>query len=163
MKNTKETDKFFKSLTDLSMPQDICRARTIYCLNWYSQKATLYKNIYHILSIINIAAPLLSSVIISISPQKDLLVAILSAIASFCASLLSLFGAKDKWTNYRTTAEFIKTQYTLYLSKSTPYNIKNSDASSLYLNTIETQMQNIHSHWVNFQNNTEHTDCQSDT
>lgn len=94
---------------------------------------------------------------------KDVLVAVLSAVATFCASLLSLFGAKDKWTNYRTAAEFIKTQYTLYLSQSAPYNIKSSDAISLYLNTIESHMQNTHTHWMNAQNDASETAPEDET
>lgn len=163
MKNTKETNEFLKDLTLSTTPQNICKARTVYCLNWYSRKANFYKQMYHGLSIINIAAPLLSSIIISLAPEKDTLVAVLSAIATFCASLLSLFGAKDKWTNYRTAAEFIKTQYTLYLSQSAPYNIKSSDATSLYLNTIESHMQNTHAHWVNVQNDATETDLENET
>lgn len=163
MKNTKETDEFLKNLTLSTLPHNVCKARTVYCLNWYSRKACFYKQMYHCLSIINIAAPLFSSIIISLAPEMDVLVAVLSAVATFCASLLSLFGAKDKWTNYRTAAEFIKTQYTLYLSQSAPYNIKSSDAISLYLNTIESHMQNTHTHWMNAQNDASETAPEDET
>ncbi|MBQ2902349.1 MAG: DUF4231 domain-containing protein [Agathobacter sp.] len=151
MKNTKETNDYLSGLTPSFSQNPICKARTIYCLNWYSKNACLYKFIYYALSIINIIVPLLSSLIISFAPAQDKLVAVLSAIASFCASLLSLWGAKDKWTNYRSVAEFIKMHYALYLSQAEPYNTPNSD--SLYLNTIEQKMQNTHSHWENTQNN----------
>lgn len=156
MKITKEVEDYLSGL-DVALQQNaICKARTIYCLNWYSRKANFYKLIYQTLSIINISVPLLSSFIIAFYPNQDLLVAILSALASFCASLLSLWGAKDKWTNYRNAAEFLKSHYTLYLLQANPYNTAERD--SLYLNTIEAQMQNFHSSWIQSQKNSNDTE-----
>lgn len=152
MKNTKEVNDYLTNLTPTSTPHPICQARTIYCLNWYSRKSVFYKTLYYILSIINIIVPLLSSILVITSDEQDMIAAILSSLVSFSASMLSLYCAKDKWTNYRTVAEFIKSHYVLYLSKSAPYHDNNRD--SLYLNTIEAKMENVHMHWVNVQNNT---------
>lgn len=149
MKLTKEVQEYLDGLNDTLHKNTICKTRTIYSLNWYSKKANFYKYTYYTLSLINIVVPLSSTVIISFFPSEDILVAVLSALASFAASLLSLLGAKDKWTNYRNGAEFLKSQYTLYLSHAAPYNTIESD--SLYMTTIETQMQTFHANWMQSQ------------
>lgn len=76
---------------------------------------------------------------------------ILSAITSFSAALLSLLGVHDKWVMYRTAAEFIKSQYTLYCAHVEPYNYIDRDEQ--YLARIEAYMAGIHGQWQALQSN----------
>lgn len=148
---TKETKAFLKNL-GYNLPQkSICEAHTLYCLNWYSQKAVFYKFFYYVLCIMNISAPLASSLLLTYF-ELDFISTILSALTSFSASLLSLYHVRDKWTNYRTTAEYIKEQYVLYLVQSPPYNT--AECHIIYLNTLQNHMRNTHSHWLHTQNDT---------
>ncbi|MBO5055719.1 MAG: DUF4231 domain-containing protein [Lachnospiraceae bacterium] len=144
----KEITHFFNELAYNLPPQVVCQKRTLYCLNWYTKKAIFYKKLFFILSIINISAPIISGLLLNYS-KMELPSAILSALTSFSASLLALCNVRDKWTNYRTAAEYIKKEYTLYMAKIKPYNTENCHA--IYLTSIEGYMESIHSHWYNAQ------------
>lgn len=149
---SKETKTFFDGLNYEITPKTICRNRTIYCLNWYSRKAIFYKNFFYILSVINIAAPLISSLLTTYF-EMNIIGATLSALTSFSASLLALFNVRDKWTNYRSATEYIKNQYILYLANAAPYNV--DACHTLYLATIEEYMVKVHSHWYHTQTSDE--------
>uniref|UniRef100_UPI0040565F65 DUF4231 domain-containing protein n=1 Tax=Agathobacter sp. TaxID=2021311 RepID=UPI0040565F65 len=151
MKHTTEIKEYLEHLDSNQPSENNCIVRTCYCLNWYSKKANWYKFLYHLFSIINVAVPLISSILITHFDGMELYVAILSAITSFSASLLSLLKVHEKWTNYRTAAEYLKKQYMLYITKTEPYD-KLATRDSLYLSDIEKFMNDIHSKWYELQN-----------
>lgn len=153
MKNTKEINSFLNGI-DYNMPShSICKSHTLYCLNWYSRKAIFYKHLFYILSLINIVAPLISSILYT-NLNKNLLGTILASITSLSASLLSLYNVHDKWINYRDAAEFIKSQFILYVLKAEPYHSDNCHA--LYLIEIEKYMAQIHTNWYSTQKSLDH-------
>ena len=143
-----ETKTFFNQIQYGKKPEEICCLRTQNCLEWYVRKAIYYKYMFYILSIINLALPLLSALIIVFN-EKSNMGAILAAIASLSASLLALYNARDKWTNYRTAAENIKKQYSLYCGKVAPYDDEN--AHTRYLLMLEQYMSEVHLQWYNTQ------------
>lgn len=61
------------------------------------------------------------------------------------ASILAITNAKSKWENYRSAAEFLKREYTLFQSGTGVYN--EADRASVYLQKIEDFMQVIHVNW----------------
>lgn len=152
MHYTKEIKEYLEGLDRNQSSEKNCIARTYYCLNWYSKKANKYKIYYYIFSIINVAVPLISSILITQFENMELYVAILSAITSFSASLLSLLKIHEKWTNYRTAAEYLKRQFVLYITKTEPYD-KIETCDFLYLKDIEVFMSDVHSKWCELQNN----------
>lgn len=148
MRYSNEVKTFLDGLYYGLSPQIICEKRTIYCLNWYAKKAIHYRFLFFLLSIMNIAAPLISGLLLTYL-NKGFISTILSALTSLSASLLALFNVRDKWTSYRSAAEYIKQQYTLYIIKAAPYHT--SECHSIYLSTIEDYMANVHSHWYRVQ------------
>lgn len=148
MREQKECMHYIDSLKYGGRKEDICKFRTRYCIEWYSRKAITYKRAFIILSIINVAIPQISTIVV-LQSDCSLTSAIMSAIVSVSASLLALLNVKDRWTSYRTAVEFIKKQYTLYCVRAVPF--QGDDAHSIYLNMIEQYMTEEHGHWVDMQ------------
>lgn len=140
----KELNIFIEKIHPNINAEEVCIERTLDCMRWYSRKAIFYKRFFFILSTINIAAPLISTYIIS-TQKQPIAGAILSALAAFSASMLALFNVNDKWVTYRSASENLKSQYTLYCAKSPPYD--KADAHIIYINNIETYMTTVHAHW----------------
>ncbi len=149
-KRDREFDTFWKSYEKGADLESICQSRTEYSLRWYTRKALLYKNLFYTFSIINIVAPLISSAVTSCL-EWNCVGVFISVFGSASASLLVLFNMKDKWSTYRTAAEYIKSQYTLYLAKIEAYSGQNPEER--YLSMLEAYMQNIHNQWLKKQDN----------
>lgn len=92
-------------------------------LNWYSNKSTYNKNWFHRLQVITLVAaasiPVLTLVSSDISMR--ILVACVGAIAAVAAGVTSLCRFRDLWVDYRATAEILKNEKYLYLTRSGPY------------------------------------------
>lgn len=131
-------------LTDGKSPEQICKARTVYSMKWYVEKANFNKWIFYVFSIIGIACPLINAVLVVCCDCKMITV-LLSSITSMAASILAITNAKSKWENYRSAAEFLKREYTLFQSRTGVYN--EADRASVYLQKIEDFMQVIHVNW----------------
>lgn len=131
-------------LTDGKSPEQICKARTVYSMKWYVEKANFNKWIFYVFSIIGIACPLINAVLVVCCDCKMITV-LLSSITSMAASILAITNAKSKWENYRSAAEFLKREYTLFQSGTGVYN--EADRASVYLQKIEDFMQVIHVNW----------------
>lgn len=151
-KRDSEFDIFWKSCEKGGDLKSICQSRTEYSLRWYTKKALLYKNLFYTFSVINIVAPLISSAVTSCL-QWNCAGVVISVLGSSSASLLVLFNMKDKWSTYRTAAEYIKSQYTLYLARIEIYSGENPEKQ--YLSMLEAYMQNIHNHWLKKQDDEE--------
>lgn len=143
-----ESEEFFSQIEYGKDPVEICRLRTKGCLEWYMRKAIFYKYLFYILSLVNLSLPLLSATIMAVTDKKDIGIT-LASITSLSASLLALFNARDRWTNYRTAAENIKKQYSLYCGKVRPFDDEMAHSNYLYL--LEEYMTEVHTHWYQTQ------------
>src|SRR5699024_12672258 len=104
-----------------------------------------------------IVAPLISSAVTSCL-EWNCVGVFISVFGSASASLLVLFNMKDKWSTYRTAAEYIKSQYTLYLAKIEAYTGQNPEER--YKSMLDAYMQNIHNQWLKKQDNKEKDDSE---
>lgn len=143
-----ESEDFFSQIEYGKSPEEICGRRTRNCLEWYMRKAIFYKYLFYILSVINISLPLASSAIMALYERSDIGI-ILASITSLSAALLALFNARERWTTYRTAAENIKGQYSLYCGRVGPYEFV--DCHSQYLSRLEQYMTDVHTHWCDMQ------------
>lgn len=139
---------FIDSLGQAAFPKEICRLRTRYCVEWYTRKAVKYKYIFLILSITNIAIPQISTIVV-MKCECLLASAIMSSIVSFSAALLALLNVRERWTSYRSAAENIKRQYTLYCLQTSPY--QGEEAHMVYLQMLEQSMAEEHRQWIDLQ------------
>lgn len=145
MSEKKECMKYIDSLDYKADPRAICKLRTRYCVEWYTRKAVTYKNIFLFLSIVNVAAPQISA-IFALQGKCSVASAILASIVSFSTALLALLNVKERWTAYRSAAENIKRQYTLYCIQAPPY--QGEEAHRLYLQMLEEGMAEEHGRWI---------------
>ncbi len=116
-------------------------------LAWYSKKSAQNKRWYYRLQFIT----LLSAVavpVISLSSgdiKVRFVVAILGAIAALAAGLLSMYQFRDQWLDYRSTAESLKFEKHLFLTRSAPYNTP--VAFSLFVQRVETVIISENRSW----------------
>lgn len=148
MGEQKECIVFINSLRYGMGKEEACRIRTRYCVEWYTKKAIKYKHIFIVLSVINIVIPQINAIVI-LEGKCTLAGAVLSAIVSVSAALLALLNVREKWTSYRSAAEYIKRQYTLYCGEEPPF--QGEDAHGVYLSMLEQYMTEEHSHWAEMQ------------
>lgn len=125
-------------------PEEICRIRTQYTMEWYIRKANWNKRIYYGLSFIGMLCPLVNVVLASCE-GKQMAIVIFSAITSLAASLLAVTNARLKWENYRSAAEFLKREYTLFQARAGAY--QGERRVSAYLNTTEDYMGKTYASW----------------
>lgn len=145
MSEKKECMTYIDSL-DYGMDQGtICKLRTRYCIEWYTKKAVKYKNVFIFLSIINVAIPQISA-IIALKGKCSVVSAVLASLVSFTTALLALLNVKERWTAYRSAAENIKRQYTLYCIQAPPY--EGQEAHKRYLQILEQGMAEEHGRWI---------------
>ncbi len=105
---------------------------------WYSSNGRRAQRKYKTLRIIEIVGaaliPLIAGFLPSI-PYGSLVVATLGVVVSVCAALLGLGHYQENWAEYRTTAESLKHQKYLFLTRSAPYDT--DKAFSLFVQCIE--------------------------
>ena len=144
MSEWKEVQNLF--VDDNISALEICRIRTEYALEWYIRKAIWHKYLFYILTGISMVCPLLNAVAAVVCDGK-LAAVILASVTTLATSILGMTRSQVKWNNYRTAAEYLKSEYVLFEAKVEPYN---SDARAVvYMKTIEQFMRNIHIRWEN--------------
>ncbi len=155
-----ESKTFLKQIKYEKEPVEICSLRTENCLEWYTRKAIFYKRMFYILSIINLGVPLASTIFMSLKSDTNIGI-VLATITSLSASLLALYNMREKWTMYRTAAEYIKSQYCLYCGKVYPYD--EEDAHVKYLTLLEKYMASVHVQWYSLQKENKEKEEDSET
>jgi len=96
--------------------------------------------------------PLINVILASCQADMNMAIVILSSITSLATSLLAITNARQKWENYRSAAEFLKREYTLFQARVGLYG--EEQRVSAYLNTIEDFMNKVHVNWQkNFKKN----------
>lgn len=99
---------------------EVLRNRIKVCLAWYIERAVRYKNYFCFFSVITIVLPSFITIINTVlMPEEQAALAInaitvCSVISSFSAAILTLFKFQEKWILYRSTAEEIKKELSLY-------------------------------------------------
>lgn len=144
MKEWKEVQVLF---VENKTPEEICEIRTKYTMEWYIRKAICNKRIYYALSFIGILCPLANVVAVSCS-QNNSVAMILASITSVATSSLAITNARMKWENYRSAAEFLKREFTLFQARVGQYSGEQRVAT--YLNTTEEYMEKVHSNWQKY-------------
>lgn len=127
------------------LPEQICKIRTEYALQWYIKKANHNKRLYYIFSLTGIFCPLLNTVL-AVCGTCDCITVILSSVTTLAASCLALTNARGKWENYRSAAEYLKKEYILFQAQVPPY--ESSKRAEKYLTNIESYMMQTHVKWM---------------
>lgn len=130
LQNDLEKSGDFRKLYDMVFENGECifrneytRKRFIQSVYWYHQSARKCKKMFYLLSIIAIVLPTAVTVLSAFTENfvVKLTVSILSALTAICTSLLTLFKVQQKWIQFRTTAETMHTELSLFLSCTGDY------------------------------------------
>jgi len=116
-------------------------------LAWYSRKSAHNKRWHYRLQLITLLAAV-SIPVISLSSgdiKMRFVVAIVGAIAAIAAGMMSLYQYRDQWLDYRSTAESIKFEKHLFLTRSAPY--AGPEAFSLFVQRVESLVLSENRNW----------------
>lgn len=135
---------------------EILKARIKNCLGWYIEHAEKYKLLYKILGTVGLILPLVITVINSFRPVywntncRTNVITILSALTSLVAGLQAFFSFQEKWILYRSTAEEIKRELTLYHAGTL-----NADDLYKFVVKVEQVMAQERIEWIRLGRNTQ--------
>ena len=120
-------------------------------VKWYSKQSQLNKQWYKILRSVELIAaasiPFITGYITPKTLNLKFAAGFLGLLVAIIAGLMSLNRFQELWIEYRTTAESLKHEKFLYLTKSEPYDIEESFA--LFVQSVETLISKEHSRWIN--------------
>jgi hypothetical protein len=107
-------------------------------IGWYDRKGVFNKRWFISLRTVEIAAaatvPFLSG--FSSYPGIAATIGIIGIIITLCAGVTHLCQFQERWIEYRTTAEALKKEKFLFVTKTEPYN--GDDAFPILVQRIET-------------------------
>ncbi len=84
-------------------------------LNWYDQKSIHDKKYYNIFQILICVSSAVTPIFILMNePNLEMLAVGTSAVIAISTSLVNLFKYRENWINYRTAAEIMRREYSLY-------------------------------------------------
>lgn len=105
-------------------------------LRWYDRKAVACKRNHDVLQTITITCSVLAPVLVlALDPDWKLLPAAASAAVAVSVGIMAAFKIREKWINYRTAAENMRSEYWLYKTGSGPYS--HGDRQRIFVERIE--------------------------
>ena len=130
-------------------PDEYLRDRLDDQINWYSKKSQWSQRCFKILRIVETvfasAIPFLVSLISGETPILKILTGAMGVCVAAISGLVSLYKFHENWIEYRTTAETLKHEKFLYLTKTPPYDGDN--AFSDLVNRVESLISRENSTW----------------
>lgn len=120
-------------------------------ISWYSRKSQWNQKWYKRLRLIEILCAALIPFIAGIGesfPYYKLIVGLLGIIIAVSAGAMSIYKFHENWIQYRTTAETLKHEKYLYLTKCPPYDSDN--AFCKLVQRVESLISKEHSEWLRY-------------
>ncbi|UCF92440.1 MAG: DUF4231 domain-containing protein [Desulfobacterales bacterium] len=119
-------------------------------IGWYDQKSQWNQKYYKSLTIIQmgsgVAIPFFTSFIAASNPLLKIIVGLLGLTVAIISGLLNIYKFQENWIQYRTTAESLKHEKYLYLTRSDPYHSEN--AFQMFVLRVEDLISQEHSKWT---------------
>ncbi len=118
-------------------------------LEWYDNKSVWNQKWFKRWQLVEITPAILITFLSGQSeniPYSGWLLGILAGIIAIAASIISLNKFQENWINYRTTAEQLKHEKMLYLTKSAPYNTE--ERFHNLVQRIESLLSKENSNWA---------------
>ncbi len=120
-------------------------------VKWYIKKANCLKICYYLFNILAFLSLGIIPIINSIPYTNDyhkIIVNIFSGLSATATSFISLFKFKEKWIHYRTIAEVLQTELSIYTESAGKYkNLSDSIKNKRLVETIEKIMTTEHKQW----------------
>jgi Protein of unknown function (DUF4231) len=120
---------------------------------YYSNAATAAKHKFQRTKVVEIilaaSVPLFSALITQANADTlKIVVGVIGVSISILSGMLLLFKFDENWVTYRTTAEALKSEKYLFLTRSGTY--KGKQASMLFIERVEQILDEEHSKWQSY-------------
>jgi hypothetical protein len=131
-------------------PDEYLKERVDDQIGWYSSKSQWNQRCFKILRVIELAFAsmipfLVNDIATDTSPLK-LIVGSMGVCIAVISGLVSLYKFQENWIEYRTTAETLKHEKYLFLTKSPPYG--NEGHFHTFVERIESLISKENSVWA---------------
>lgn len=117
-------------------------------INWYDRKSAINKRNFKFMRIVELLAaasiPFLSAYVHQ-SVWMRVAIGALGVVIVVVAGFIALNKWQENWIAYRTTAETLKHQKYLYLTRSSPYSTGN--AFKKFVRRVESEISKENSSW----------------
>lgn len=121
-------------------------------IEWYDTKSATNKRCNTVFKTIEIVCAALIPLLAGYAKEGDAVVSIgigiLGASVAVSAGISALLKFQEQWIKYRTTAESLKKEKYLFLTKVEPYDIE--DPLPLLVQRVETLVSQENTNWAQF-------------
>ena len=118
-------------------------------LAWYERNSARCKRWFHRLKVLQIVIAACIPVAAALGASAAV-AGVLGAVIVVVEGLQQLFQYQQNWTGYRATAESLKHEKYLYLSRAGPYRDA-ADPDALLAEHVEARVSTEHAAWVDEQ------------
>lgn len=119
---------------------------------WYSKQSGLNQKWHKWLQVIQVLSaaciPFLASYVGEKAIALKIIVGALGVLIAVITGVVAIFKFEEKWLKYRTTAESLKHEKFLYLTKTQPYD--GDDAFHLLVGRVEGLISQENRDWAQF-------------
>jgi hypothetical protein len=117
---------------------------------WYDRRSGWNQWWFKLLRIVEIVAAALIPLLTAVPPVSEkwdmkYVIGGLGVLITVVAGILALYQFQERWTEYRATAESLKKERFLFLTKADPYNA--GDGFSMFVQKIETLISKENTNW----------------
>ena len=127
-------------------------------LNWYERKSAINKKIYQRCQFLLLIFAGLITLSAFIKPDGDhkewlITVPILGALIALITGVVKIYKFQENWTAYRSTAELLKFEKFMFMTKTQPYN--GPDAFNVLVQRVEGLISKENSQWTQYTSQSE--------
>ncbi len=133
-------------------------------IDWYDRKSSSSQKAFKRLRLIEIVAAASIPLLAGYSQGREtivLAVGVMGLVVAVVAGVLSLYRFQENWTEYRATAESLKQERFLFVTRSAPYNAGN--AFELLVGRVESLLKSERSGWGEAMRAARETETETDT
>lgn len=121
-------------------------------ITWYNNKSSNNKKLFQVLKIMEIifalAVPFLSGFLSAERMEIKYLISLIGVIIAAIAGIVALLRLQENWIEYRTTAETLKHEKFLFVTKVGPYSAEN--AFEIFVERFENLISKENSNWSQY-------------
>lgn len=122
-------------------------------IGWYDRKSTRNKRCFYWFRAAEIIAatlvPFLTGYVSQDSPAVLTIIGALGVLIAVDAALTSLLQFQENWIEYRTTAESLKKEKYMFMTKVEPYDDED-DAFPTLVQRVETLISKENTNWAQY-------------
>ncbi|MBT8253588.1 MAG: DUF4231 domain-containing protein [Maribacter sp.] len=122
-------------------------------IDWYERKSTLNKRRYQGCQFLLLALAALITLSALIDSTSDysrllILVPVMGALIALITGILRIYKYQENWTTYRTTAELLKYEKYMFITKTRPYD--GSNAFNILVQRVEGLISKENAEWMQY-------------